>query len=110
MSAFTPAGSGGATSSVVVTGATNPLIVNLALVTAATEYSYPLPANTKQYQIKLREGAATLQIADTAGQSGTLYITVPRYCFLMESDLSASTTLYMQASENSQIAEIRIWT
>lgn len=111
MSAFTPSGSGGATGSVVVQGSTNPVTVQVAMPVAGTEYSYTLPVDTKQYLLKM-QGEGQLQLAEVATQSGTIYLTVPRLCFLSESDLSLSVarTLYFQSDRATQVLEIRYWT
>lgn len=111
MSAFTPAGSGGVTSSVVIQGSSSPFTAQITMSTAATEYSFTLPVDTKQFILKL-EGDGKLQLSEVSGQSGTIYLTVPRLCFLSESDLSLSSarTLYFQSNLASQVLEIRYWT
>jgi hypothetical protein len=110
MSAFTPAGSGGVTTTIQITGATNPQVANVSMPMAGTEYSFTLPTNTKQYAIKLR-GSGRIQIAYVAGQSSTLYYTIPRYCYASESDLSlsASLDLFFQSDLAAQVAEIWYW-
>lgn len=111
MSYFTPAGSGGAPQNVTVNGATTPLVVNVSILLAATEYSYVLPTDCKQFLIKLRN-SGRLQVSYSAGQSGITYLTVPSQCFYAESDLAltAPTTIYFQSNLASQIAELQIWT
>lgn len=111
MSYFTPAGSGGAVSNVIVEGSTNPTVATVSMALAGTEYSYVLPTNCKQFMIKLR-GSGTLQFSYVSGESGTTYMEIPRYCFYAESDLNlnAATTLYFQSSSASQVAELIVWT
>lgn len=110
MSAFTPAGSGGLIPTVSVSGATTPTVAELDLTLAATEYSYTVPTNAKQFLLKLRS-PAVLQVSYVSGQSGTTYITVPRGCFYAESDLNLSgpVTIYMQSPSAAQVAEITLW-
>lgn len=92
-------------------GASVPLIDQVNMASAGTEYSYLLPDNCKQFMIKL-QGDANLQVAYLSGDSGIKFITVPRFCFLSESDLglSAATTLYFQSNKASQVLEIISWT
>lgn len=110
MSAFTPSGSGGVPITTTSAGATSPVVAQVAMASAATEYSYVLPAGCRQFQLKLQSGA-TLQVAYVAGQSGTNYLTVPRYCFYAESDLllTGTLTVYFQSPTGSQVLEILTW-
>lgn len=91
-------------------GSTTPVITRVAMTTAATEYSYTLPANCRQYMIKL-SGSAVLQLAYVSGDSSVNYLTVPRNCFYAESDLklTSTVTLYFQSNQSSQVAEIVAW-
>lgn len=110
MSAITPSGSGGANSTTTVVGATNPLVVNVAMPTAATEYSWTVPDGAKQFLIKGRI-LDEIQFSYMAGQSGTLYITIPRGCHYEESDVSTtSKTLYLQSAQGGQVLEVLVWT
>lgn len=108
MSAFTPAGSGGAPTT--PGGVSSPVVARVPLTAAITEYSYVLPDGCRQFQMKL-DGPGQLQIAYVSGDSGTSYITVPRYCFYSESDLKliGAVTLYFQSNLASQVAEIITW-
>lgn len=111
MSAFTPAGSGGAPSTTTIVGATNPTIAHVTMPVSGTEYSYTVPTGAKQFLVKL-QSLAVLQLAYVSGQSGTTYITVPRGCFYAESDLTltAPVTLYFQANTATQVLEVVFWT
>ena len=93
-----------------LTGSNTPTITVVSMPLAATEYSYVLPANCRQFQVKTRSGAVA-QIAYSSGQSGTNYITIPRFCFYAESDLKlvSSVTLYFQSPLASQELEILAW-
>lgn len=111
MAAFTPSGSGGIPIQTTSSGATVPTIAQVSMVLSGTEYSYAIPTTARQFLIKLR-ALAVLQLAYSPGDSGTTYITIPRGCFLSESDLllAAPVTLYFQSSTAAQVAEILYWT
>lgn len=111
MSTFTPAGSGGAVQTVSIEAATNPAIQAVALTLASTEYSVVIPVDAKQYLLRLKSNS-TLQVAYSAGQSGTTFITVPRNCFYAESDLNltSAVTVYFQSPDASQTVEVLYWT
>lgn len=71
------------------------ITVNAAI--AATEYPQALPANTKGFFIKARNGVSTIQLAFTLGQSGTNYVTIPAGTSINFQGLNTSTTtLYLQ--------------
>jgi hypothetical protein len=112
VSTFTPTGgSAEITGSVTttVTGAANPTVANVAMASAGTEYSYALPASTKKFYIKLRDASATMQLAFSAGTSGTTYVTVHRGNWFGEEGLTTSVTLYFQSDVAAQTAEIVSW-
>lgn len=113
MSNITPSGSGGIPLEVDITGSgiQNPQILNVALPTADTEVEYVLPANCKQFYIKLRDPSAQMKLSYTSGQSGTTYLTVSRGNWYSEDGINATTTtLYIQSSTSGQVAEIVAWT
>lgn len=109
MSVFTPSGSAGAPSApVVISGSTVPTTVRVLIALANTEQSYTFPASTKQFRITVFNG--TLKVADTSGQSGTTYYTVPWYGYVADSFLSAvSNTIYFQSPTAGHTIEIRSW-
>lgn len=110
MSAFTPAGSSGSTSTVILSGASVPQVANVSIGLANTEYSYALPTNTKKFLLKLRAGAV-LQLSYAGGTSGTTFFTVPVFNSYQEENLSVTgVTLYFQSPSPSQILEIISWT
>lgn len=110
MSQLTPAGSSGAPSTAVVTGASNPTVQNISLDTATIEYSYALPLGTKHFLIKLRNASAKLQLAYTSGMSGVTYVTIHPGTFFSTGDLTTDNTiLYFQSGTDSQTAEIVSW-
>jgi len=109
MSYFTPGG-GISSTTTTDTGATNPLVVNIAL-TANVEASYTLPANTRQYVSKLRSGTSKLQVSFVSGDTGTTYWTVGKGNFFADSGLLVSgLPLYFQTPDSGQVLEILIWT
>ena len=89
-----------------------PTIANTTMASAATEYSYALPANTVQFTIKLRSTTAALQVAVISGESGTNYITLPAGSGGWTEAIkgrASTTTLYFQSPTASQTAEIISW-
>lgn len=110
MSQFTPSGSSGSTTNVVVSGATTPQVARVSIVSANTEYSYALPTNTKKYTIRLQD-MAQLKVAFQVGQSGTDYIPLPSNGIHWEDNLSLTgISLYFQSPSPTQLAIITIWT
>lgn len=88
-----------------------PTIANVSVLTASTEYSYALPANTRLFSVKVR-GNSKLQLAFTSGQSGTNFITVEMGNRYVQNDviLTSGLTLYFQTSVAAQTVEILSWT
>lgn len=108
MGIFSPSGasSSGSGSSAA---ASLPVVVNIDLTVANTEYSYTLPANTKRFLIKLR-GQAFLKLAFGAGTSGTVFVTIPPNANYAETELLVpSLTLFFQSPTSTQLAEIVSW-
>lgn len=91
-------------------GGQTPVIYNVTITNADTEYSQVLPANTRKVLIKLRSGAADLKLAYTVSESGSNYITIPAGAskYLEDTKLS-SITLYFQSPTALQTAEIEVW-
>lgn len=96
------------TSTATISGATTPAIYNVSAPTANTEVSQALSSNTKQFMIKNR-GNAKMQVAFTATESGSKYITVPPGSGLHCDTLDFSGTIYFQTDKNSQTVEILEW-
>lgn len=113
MSVFT---SSGGQQNVQLQGSANPVIVNVPMILAATEYSFDLPLGTKQFRLKVRtapgQTCPVLQVAYNLGESGTVFDTIPIYCFMAESEilLTTLTTIYFQSSLANQILELVYWT
>jgi hypothetical protein len=109
MSYFTPGG-GISSTTTVDTGATNPLVVNIAL-TANVEATYTLPANTRQYVGKLRSGTSTMNMGVSSGSTSTTYWTVGKGNFFADSGLLVTgLSLYFKTQDSGQVLELLIWT
>lgn len=93
----------------ILNRAATPVIYNVTMTLAATEYSQALPANAKKFLIKCRT-AFDVKLAFTSGQSGTTYLTIPAGMAYSE-DLIQPTaiTLYFQCATAAQVAEIIAW-
>ena len=90
---------------VTVSAAQNTKITNLSLVAADTEYSLALQSNLKQLIIRNRDIART-KVSFASGQSGSLFITIPKGGTLTLDQLDfTGETLYLQANKIS-VAEI----
>jgi len=103
---------GSGSGSIVFPTASNPIILNIAMPLSGTEYSLTLPIGTKRFQIRVRSGAAPLQLSYTAGSSGTLFMDMPRGCNYTEENLALTSILpvYFQSSTASITVECTIWT
>lgn len=90
---------------------TTPFNATLSMATAGTEYSYAFPATVKQYQVKSR-GSSKLRYAFIVGETSTNYTEVKAGAALLETGIRRATTLtlYLRATQNSEIAEITYWT
>lgn len=90
--------------------AKEPLIYNLAMPTANTEYSQAISTNAKRLMIRMRVKARA-QICFVSGQSGTLFFTLEPGCVYSEENLDLEgVTIYLQSSVAGQVAEILEWT
>lgn len=107
MSVFTPAGSGGGLPpTITIEGVTSPQIDNISLLLAATEYPIALPANTKRFLVKARNGG----ILKFRYMSGGDFLTIPYGTFLSEDDMQVTTfTVYIESNVPSQVLELITW-
>lgn len=112
MTAFSPAGSGGAPLDVTVSqsGVVSPLVYNLPMTLAATEYSYAFPAGTKKFLVQGRF-LGSLQVSYLPGDSGVTYLGLARGVHYSETDLDPTTnhTIYIQSGIAGQVLEILSW-
>lgn len=111
MSAFTPAGSGGLSGGSggnPVQPATNPLIVEIPLAVAGTEYPYLLPVGTKQFVLSARQDNVTLHVGYATTST---YLTVRRGCFYSESEKTLTgITLHITSDKPTTVVELLVWT
>lgn len=106
MSVFNSAGSG--TSTVIISGVTSPLITDIPMALATTEYSIVLPAGTRRFLFKARNrGVLYMRFV-----SGGDYETIPYGCFRGEAELSITSplTIYLESSTVNQVVEMTTWT
>lgn len=90
--------------------ATTPVIANVLVATANTEYSYAFPANTKEFSLNTR-GMSKMQVSFTSGQTNSNYLTVYAGSKYEESNISlTSTTVYFQLNKAGDTVEILSWT
>ena len=83
-----------------------PIIKNLAMTVAGTEYSYILPVGTKMFRVKLRNVGYPLKMAIDEGESGTTYVTIANGQNQEEIVKGGGATLYFQTTVNGQVVEI----
>lgn len=87
---------------------TTPVIYNVTMILADTEYSKALPANARRFLIKCRT-LYDIKLCFTSGQSGTTYLTVPAGMSYEGLIQPASLTVYFQCATADQVAEIIVW-
>jgi hypothetical protein len=99
-------------SDVAISGAPpagNPVVFNVAMPLANTEYSHPFSASTKGFEIKTRN-FSTLQVSFVMGGSGTTYFTIPNGSSYDRFNLDlAAETIYFQSPSASETVEIIEW-
>jgi hypothetical protein len=89
--------------------ATDPVIYNVTMTNANTEYSQALPTNCKKFLIRCR-AAYDVKLAFTSGESGSDYVTISAGGAYWEDFIQlAATTLYFQCGTAGQVAEIVAW-
>jgi hypothetical protein len=92
---------------VVITGSSNPVIINAVLALANTEVEIVLPDLTRQFLIRCRDNA-TLKLAFQTG--ATEFITIPAGASYTEEGLQFSGSLFVTSSKPTQVAEVVAWT
>lgn len=90
---------------------TTPKIVNISVPLANTEQSYLLPANTKRFVMRVRDGLAQIKLAYVSGTTGTVYRTVDMGASYESGliDAPSGFTVYFQLTKASKIIEIESW-
>lgn len=92
--------------------ATTPVVVNVTMTNADTEYSSTLPASTKKFLIHTRDGTA-FRIAFVTGKVAAPtepYFTIPINTDYNEDFIEPTAlTLYFACAEAAKVAEIVVW-
>lgn len=87
----------------------SPVITNIVMTTAGTEYSHTFTQDVQSFTIKTRNGS-NLKFAFVAGQSGTNYISLPGRASYGENSITVnSVTMYFQSDQNGDILEVLEW-
>lgn len=90
--------------------AENATIYNLSMPTANTEYSQLLNNETKRILIRMRNRSRS-RVAFVSGGTTTAWVTIEPGAVFFEQNLSLTgVTIYIQADQDSSIAEILEWT
>lgn len=92
----------------LLTGVT-PTIANLTLTNANTEYSYSVPAYTRQFSVKTRNPLHTVKIAFSSGQSNTNYFTLDSSSWYESMILAVNLVFYCQSPDAGCVLEIVLW-
>lgn len=82
-----------------------PVIVNLVLTEANTEYSYALGPYVKKFLLQAR-GTDDLQLAFVAGESNSKFFTLKGSAVYFEDHIFGPITLYLQSASVGSIVEI----
>lgn len=87
-----------------------PLITNLILTDANTEYSYIIPTGTKKYTFQCRTDN-NLKYAYVEDQSGSVFSSIPEGASKSEDNLNTAPelTLYLQSPTAGVVVEIETW-
>jgi hypothetical protein len=94
--------------------AARPVIYNLTLDDANTEYFQELPAGLRKFSIQCRDTTVDIKLAFVEGESGTNFLTVLGNSAynedLIYSPLGFTTTLYVQSESTARpVVEIVAW-
>lgn len=95
---------------VVFAGVSTPLIQNIPIAAANTQYSVSLPASTRRFHFKNR-GLGKLQVSFITGQTNTNFFTLHAGAVYSEENVSLSSTLtlFFQSSLAGQTVELLRW-
>ena len=87
-----------------------PVIYNLAMALANTEYSQALSQGTKKITVRMRVNASA-KMAFVSGDTSILYVTLNPGTVFVEENLNLDgVTIYLQSNQPGQVAEILEWT
>lgn len=82
-----------------------PTIYNVNIISADTEQSQALPANTKGFLIRSRN-RGKLRLAYETGGTSTTYLTIPTGTSFEDNQFYSSVTLYFQSTKPGDVIEI----
>jgi hypothetical protein len=90
---------------------TAPVVMNVSVPLANTEYTVTIPADARRFSLQAR-GQTTLQISDQPGQSNTTYFTLRQFNTYGVDSIKGSSTinLYVQSTKPNQVIEVEYWT
>jgi len=90
---------------------TSPVVMNVSVTLANTEYTVTIPASARRFRLQAR-AQTTLKISDAVGQSGTTYFTLHPYNTYGVDSIKGSSTinLYVQSTRPNQVIEVEYWT
>lgn len=87
-----------------------PVIYNLTLTSANTEYPQTMPIDVRKFAVRPRTSSHVLKMSYTEGESGTNYITVDSSGFAWNDHIAVSgLVLYFQSATAGAIVEIEAW-
>lgn len=86
-------------------------IQNIDIVLADTEYPVTFPANTKRYQIRIRDHACAGNLAFIPGETGTNFWQITRGAIIDSHDMNLPTnsTLYISLHKPNMVLEVIAW-
>lgn len=111
MGLFSPSGASPITGSTTIAGKGTPVIQNLVMTTAGTEYSFEIPAGAVAAEFFSRE-CGLIKFAFVATESGTNYRTVypgAEYTIDLLDAGNAIITVYVQSTKDNDVLEIVTW-
>jgi hypothetical protein len=87
-----------------------PVVENISLTLANTEYTVAIPAEAKRFRFQAR-GQTTLKFSEVSGASGTTYYTVhPFNSYGVDSIKGTGIiNLYVQSTKANQVLELEYW-
>jgi hypothetical protein len=86
-----------------------PIIQNVALTLANTEYSYPCVQGAKILTIKTRDPKHTLRLAWKAGETATNYISWSRGIYWVNLLGDTALTMFLRSPDSNCVVEIEYW-
>ncbi len=78
---------------------------NVNIISAGTEVSQALPANTKNFIIRSRN-KGSIRLAYTLGGTNTNYLTIPTGSSFVDEQFRTGATIYFQSTKPGDVIEI----